>query len=57
MVNLLPYLFFLKSKPAGRVPLDVILFVQAATKSKQKTPFSLRRASPLPGFWDVKTLL
>jgi len=51
-VNLLPFFFFfkiLKAKPAGRVTPDAFLFVQAATISKQKTPFSLRRASPLPG--------
>jgi hypothetical protein len=60
MVNLLPFIFFLKflkAKPAGRVPPDALLFVQAATKSKQKAPVSLRRASPLPGFRDVKTLV
>ena len=62
MNHLLPY-FTLncdlndKKKPAGCVPPDALLFVQAATKSKQKAPVSLRRASPLPGFRDVKTLL
>jgi len=39
-----------KAEPAGRVPPDAILFVQAATKRMQKRPFSLRRASPLPDF-------
>jgi hypothetical protein len=46
-----PLLFFFKffkEKPADRVPPDALLIVQAATKSKQKKPFSLRRASPLP---------
>jgi hypothetical protein len=27
-----------ESTPAGRVPPDALLFVQTATKSKQKTP-------------------
>ncbi|MEN8688399.1 MAG: hypothetical protein AB1Z50_12660, partial [Desulfuromonadales bacterium] len=50
------FFMFLKAKPAGRVPPDAILFVQAATKSMQKTPCSLRRASPLPGFCDFRKL-
>jgi hypothetical protein len=56
-VALMIFFKFLKAKPAGRVPPDALLFVQAATKSKQKAPFSLRRAFPLPGFRDVKTLV
>jgi len=42
----------LNSEPAGRVPPDAILFVQAATKRMQKMPFSLRRATSLPDFID-----
>jgi len=35
----LPFAFFnLEAKPAGRVPPDAFLFVQAATKRKQKVP-------------------
>jgi hypothetical protein len=56
-VALVLFLKFLKAKPAGRVPPDALLFVQTATKSKQKAPFSLRRASLSPGFSDFKNLL
>ena len=38
----------LKSKPAGRVPPDAFLFVQAATKRKPKNAFHLRWASLAP---------
>jgi hypothetical protein len=41
----------LKSKPAGRVPPDAFLFVQAATKRKPKNAFLLRRASLSPVFF------
>jgi hypothetical protein len=52
IVNLLLFSLCLelKTKPAGRVPPDAILFVQAATKRMQKRPCSLRRATPLPDF-------
>ena len=48
-----PLLFFftyLKEKPAGRVPPDALLFVQAATKSKQTTPYLLAEGISFAGF-------
>jgi hypothetical protein len=54
-VNLLLFLFLrAKEEPAGHVPPDAILFVQAATKRLQKRPCSWRRASPLPAFIAFK---
>ena len=54
IVKLLHFVIRTKREPAGLVPPDAILFVQAATKMTQKRPCSWRRASPLPDFMTLR---